>query len=338
MKLYKSASYDHFRCLAGACPDTCCQEWDIQVDPKTAAYYNTIPGALGEKIRASLHIEDGETIITLVDNHCPMQDPDGLCHIQAQLGEQALCQVCREFPRLRHDYGNFMELGLELSCPEAARILLQEPYSLLNPVEAEGDTEPDYEEEAMDILLSARQEALNLLYDNRYSVGEALSLVFFYGIRTQGLLDGEDVPSFDAAASLETARNMQNPGDFRDICDFFLEMEILTPEWKQLLNRAKSAPLSPYCRNLAACLIGRYWLQAVSDYDLYCRVKFILIACILVSGLPGDFIWNAHLFSKEIENDIDNVDAILDGAYGDPMFTDDKLLSYLLKTGKNQTL
>ena len=38
----------------------------------------------------------------------------------------------------------------------------------------------------------------------------------------------------------------------------------------------------------------------------------------------------AQLYSKEIENDADNVDAILDGAYTHPAFTDDKLLGWLL--------
>ena len=75
----------------------------------------------------------------------------------------------------------------------------------------------------------------------------------------------------------------------------------------------------------------RYWLQAVSDYDLYCRVKFIIIACLLVKELGGDIFRTAQLFSKEIENSIDNVEAILDAAYTHPIFTDNKLLSMLLK-------
>jgi len=75
--------------------------------------------------------------------------------------------------------------------------------------------------------------------------------------------------------------------------------------------------------------VERYWLQAVSDYDLYSRVKFIVIACLLVKDLGGDLCRTAQLFSKEIENNADNVNAILDGAYGHPAFTDDKLLGML---------
>lgn len=82
-------------------------------------------------------------------------------------------------------------------------------------------------------------------------------------------------------------------------------------------------------RALARYLTQRYWLQAVSDYDLYCRVKFILISCLLVRLVGGDIFSTAQLYSKEVENDTDNVEAILDAAYAHPAFTDDKLLGML---------
>ena len=77
-------------------------------------------------------------------------------------------------------------------------------------------------------------------------------------------------------------------------------------------------------------MIERYWLQAVSDFDLVCRVKLAVAACLLVGALDGDRVQTAQLFSKEIENNWDNVDAILDGAYSHPALTDDKLLGWLL--------
>ena len=330
MLLYKSACYDSFRCLASGCPDTCCQEWDIQVDPETAAYYHTLPGPLGDKVRAALKQEDGETIIALQDNHCPMQSPEGLCSLQSALGEKALCRVCREFPRLHHDYGSFMELGLELSCPEAARLLLTAPYAPPVIQEIPGGAEPDYDEEAMDLLFSSRKYAFSLLSRETRPAGEDLALLFLYSCHVQQLLDGGEDCDFDAAASLQTACDMAEPGDLAGICDFFRQLEILTPEWEALLKKAVFKGLHPMVRNLCRSLMGRYWLQAVSDYDLYCRVKFILVSCILISSLPGDFIWNTHLFSKEIENDIDNVDAILDAVYTEPIFTDRQILGFLL--------
>ena len=67
----------------------------------------------------------------------------------------------------------------------------------------------------------------------------------------------------------------------------------------------------------------------MSDYDLSCRVKFLIIACLLVNALGGDTVSTAQLFSKEIENSAQNLDALLDGAYSEPALTDANLLGLL---------
>ena len=77
-------------------------------------------------------------------------------------------------------------------------------------------------------------------------------------------------------------------------------------------------------------MIRRYWLQAVSDYDLVCRVQFMVGAYLLLAHMDGNIVDNAQLFSKEIENDADNVEALLDAAYTQPAFTDAQLLGLLL--------
>ena len=72
----------------------------------------------------------------------------------------------------------------------------------------------------------------------------------------------------------------------------------------------------------------------MSDYDLIGRVKMIVVSCLLIHYLGGDFVATAQLYSKEIENDVDNVEAILDGAYTSPALTDVNLLSLLLNDEK----
>ena len=108
-------------------------------------------------------------------------------------------------------------------------------------------------------------------------------------------------------------------------------MEILTDAWAEKLKQPSPAPWDDRFRNLARYFVERYWLQAVSDYDLACRVKYCIASCILVRNLGGDLTTTAQMYSKEIENNIDNVEAILDGAYSHPAFTDDKLLGLLLQ-------
>ena len=130
MLLSYPSYYEKFRCIAAACPDSCCKEWDVLVDDRSAEAYLAMEGRLGEAIREKLlQDEDGIWYFAITDGHCPMWRDDGLCGIQAALDHDALCQTCRDFPRLTHDYGAFMERGLALSCPEAAKMILSAPHS-----------------------------------------------------------------------------------------------------------------------------------------------------------------------------------------------------------------
>ena len=339
MYIVKPDYFDRFHCIAGDCPDSCCKEWDVQVDEVSASYYRSLPGILGNRLREVLYEEDGETFMAIVDKRCPMWRDDGLCRIQAELGEQALCKTCREFPRLTHDYGDFIELGLELSCPEAATFILEAAPSsqkIVTPVcaLAHDDTEtsePEYDVEAMAVLKSTREKILEILSDTSRPVGQTLALGLLYGYQAQSELDGAQAQLFDPVTALEEVRNLAKPGDPAEMTAFFLSLELLTPEWETLLQNPHPAQWEHRHLALARYLVQRYWLQAVSDYDLYSRVKFMVIACLLVKYLGGDLLRTAQLFSKEIENDVDNVEAILDAAYSHPAFTDDKILGMLLE-------
>jgi len=330
MKLIKPSYFDTFRCIASACPDSCCKEWDVQVDPDKAALYRTLPGPLGDRLRQVLKDEDGETVMVIENRRCPMWRADGLCRIQAELGEEALCKTCREFPRLTHDYGDFTELGLELSCPEAARIILTNPSSAYVSYDVPGGEAPEYDTEAMEILLRTRNTIRELLSDDARTVPEVLALALMYGYHAQAELDGAEEAPFDVESALNEARQFAVPDTGVALLDFFKNLEILTETWADRLNAPAPAPWSAEYRALARYFADRYWLQAVSDYDLISRVKLMIISCLTVRTLGGDLIPTAQLYSKEIENSIDNVEALLDGCYTHEAFTDNRILGQLL--------
>ena len=334
MKITKPDYYDKFRCLAGSCPDSCCKEWDIQVDAASAERYRSLPGALGDDLRRVLTDCDGETVMEIISGRCPMWRKDGLCRIQAELGEHALCRTCREFPRLTHDYGDFQEWGLELSCPEAARLILSCPEPGYSVVEVPGGIPGEYDREAMEVLLRTRAQAEALLLDRSHPFAQTLALVLLYGYQAQAELDGEDAQEFDADCALQDGEKLAESASLSEFLCFFAGLEILTDAWRELLASPAPAGWSESHRCLALYLIRRYYLQAVSDYDLISRIKFILISCLAVQLLGGDPIRTAQLYSKEIENDIDNLDAILDAAYDCPAFTDRKILGMLLQPVK----
>lgn len=330
MEIFIPVYYEKFRCLAGACPDSCCHEWDVDVDPESTRYYRSLPGPLGDRLRQVLTDTPDGTVMALEAGRCPMWRRDGLCEIQKQLGEAALCQVCKTFPRLRHDYGSFAELGLELSCPEAARLILGETSSRLESGEEPGAPEtPEYLPEDMEILRNSRQAFLEFLDAQTCSVPQSLGVLLLYAHQVQGELDGEEAKPLDWKACLDAAGRYAAP-QTQPLQTFFLGLEILTPGWKQRLEAPAQPPQwQPEHRALLRYLVQRYWLQAVSDLDLVCRVKLMVSLCLLTASLGGEVISTAQLMSKEIENSWENIDAILEAAYDTPALTDANLLGLM---------
>ena len=319
--------FGEFCCIADKCPDSCCKSWIVDVDKTSAEYYRSLEGPLGDRLRQVLKCEDGCSYLELEEGRCPMWRQDMLCEIQAQLGHDGLCQVCREYPRLIMDYGDFAEYGLELSCPEAARLIFQGITTATQTVA--GGEQPEYDLEFMEILKKSRDLLLTFWEQEEYSISQKLAVTLFYGYKVQQMPNGELPMAPDGQQCLEAAKKYTGSGDLAPLLAFFRDREILTGEWENRLDQPEPGNWDPRIRHFAQYLIRRYWLQSVWDLDLMCRVKFILASCIVVNALGGDIVQTAQLFSKEIENDPDNREAILDAAYSHPAFTDLNLLGLL---------
>lgn len=330
MLLRRPDYYSRFRCVAGSCPDSCCHLWEVELADETVEKYLSLPGPLGEQLRAAIRREEGRWFFTNRADRCPMWREDGLCTLQAELGEEYLSPVCRSFPRIRQDYGTFTEELLELSCPEAARLLLENPRFAMVETTVPGGDAPDYDEEVMDILLASRPVALALL-DSHLPIPHRLALLLLYSCQAQSAVDGGELTEFDPDGAIAAITPFLQPGSPADIADFFAALELLTPEWAALLPQAANPQWEESSLALARYGIWRYWLQAVSDFDLAGRMKMVVLGCILCASLPGDRCRVLQLYAKEIENDADNLDAILDNAYSHPALTDAKLLHLLLK-------
>ena len=326
---YTPSYYHKFSCLADACPDSCCQEWEVDIDPETVRLYEALPGALGEALREKMYREDDTVYLRISDRRCPMWRQDGLCEIQCQLGHDALSHTCRNFPRLTHEYGNFTERGLELSCPAAAKLILSEKDQeiLCRTLPNEEDT--DYDQEVMDILQKSREILLSFWEETPYPLPKMLAITLLYGHEVQFWIDGGEEAIFSPEELWQRATDLALPGDMEAIFAFFRELDILTPRWKAQLSSPVPTLWQKKTKYFVRYALQRYYLQAVSDYDLICRIKWILLSCLLLNSLGGDFTETAQLFSKEIENSSDNMDALLDGAYTSPAFTDRALLGLL---------
>lgn len=113
----RSDDYAAFRCLAGACPQTCCAAWEIVVDPDAQDAYLRLQHPLAAKLRRVLRVDsEGDTYFAQTDGRCPFLCADGLCELQRTLGEQSLCRTCRDFPRWEVLLCDRVERGLSPAC------------------------------------------------------------------------------------------------------------------------------------------------------------------------------------------------------------------------------
>lgn len=331
MEIRFPAYYEQFRCIAGACPDSCCKEWTVDVDKDAARYYRSLPGTLGDRLRQVLTEEDGSTVMQIENGRCPMWREDGLCRIQAELGHDALCQTCRDYPRLTHDYTVFLEKDLELSCPEAARLILTGDDTMICRSQR-GEEAANYDRALMDKLISSREQVLHFLCTGAYPLPQSLAIVLCHAHTLQAWIDGSGSALPELQECLPDAKLFAGTPDWEALFSLFRKLEILTPQWKTRLENGFVGSQWSYVHlRLFAYFLRRYWLQAVSDGDLVCRVSFAVAGCLMVYAMGGDPIETAQLFSKEIENDPDNVEALLDACYTHRAMTDANLLSMLLK-------
>lgn len=171
--------YEEFACIAGACTGSCCDGWEIDIDDASREYYSSVGGEIGERLREKLYQgEDGEYRFRLGERgRCPFLNAEGLCDIYAALGEEALSEVCTDFPRFSLSYGHVMQRILSVSCEEVGRIIYahEEPVSYVE-YEMEGCMEDweedDADEEYIDFLEKVQFLAIDLLQDRTKSLKE----------------------------------------------------------------------------------------------------------------------------------------------------------------------
>ncbi|MEG0378396.1 MAG: flagellin lysine-N-methylase, partial [Eubacterium sp.] len=196
MKLYTPKYYKDFLCLAGHCPDTCCAGWDVVIDEPSQACYHRTPGPFGARLKAEMQEdEDGDIIFKAAGGRCPFLSDANLCDIYSTLGEPALSETCRLYPRYFNDYGPLQEAGLALSCPEAARLILENPDPItFDSIDAICPHTPEEtpDTKLLDRLVKARKTGIILLQNRSLPYHERLALLLDHSVRlTAGLFTSD---------------------------------------------------------------------------------------------------------------------------------------------------
>ena len=309
--------YDSFHCIAGKCTDTCCVGWEIDIDEISAKRYAKVKGAFGEKLREN--IEDGHFKLSPGDR-CPFLRQDGLCDMICHLGEDSLCDICREHPRFVEVYGDIMEKGIGLCCEEGVRILLECKGTATSPIafvereiNDEPDDIPDDALEARDAILEERNHLFKILADYSKPLNERLIELLNFAVETSGFEDLEQSIHNKSTTTDSDCNSKISNNILRSWIEVLSKGESYGPAWdnayKELVHSESSIGKSVGLFNdndgekIIAYLLFRYYAKSLFDGNSLTKVEFAIYFWIIVQKL-GTFLTKIDaikLLSKQTE-------------------------------------
>lgn len=337
MKITKPHYYDDFHCIAGDCPDTCCANWEVVIDPESKAFYESVPGELGARLREAMLELDGETCFGLRNGLCVLLRPDGLCPIQAELGEEHLCRICGTYPRFSTEIGLRREIGISLSCPEAARLILTGDTPLRLHRETTDEPMTSFHELPAELIVGMdrlRDAALKIAQDRAIPFPLRCAAVIRLcepvqkTMRRPGRMGAALSEGIQNAAEAAAPAQIGGLEHFRAALSGALApVEALRPEWKARLSRAAKAPLEktdwealcpeyPSLWEQLLCYgIYKYFPRAVFDRNIHSAAVFAVTLPLLLRQLlreDNDVLRLAWSLSRELEHSEDNMKLLWD--------------------------
>ena len=132
--------FKDFQCIGGKCEDSCCIGWDIDIDEETYEQYTKYKNYYFEELfQNNMYINgdcsnesiDYAKIKLNEDKKCPFLDDCNYCKIHSEISEDYLSNTCSHFPRILNKIDEEYEISLDVSCPEAARLVLGQKEGII---------------------------------------------------------------------------------------------------------------------------------------------------------------------------------------------------------------
>lgn len=290
MKLFAPSYYKNFVCIADKCKNSCCKGWEIDIDENTFRKYSSLSGGYAEKIKSSITGKGVPHFKLAPNGSCPHLDGQGLCKIITEYGESYLCDICREHPRFYLNTKNGKEVGLGMSCEEAARIILSsDGYDVFDKIgELDGKADVfDFDATEM------RTEIYKILYDRTASYNERFDKI---------------------SAFCSVTPKDKSDKAWREI---LRELEYLDESHAELFSHFQSNPQItksleiPFERALAY-FIFRHCTGAKSKEEFSAALGFaLLLERLLASVSTSENVYDmARIISEEIEYSEDNIESL----------------------------
>jgi len=239
---------------------------------------------------------------------CAFLNGEGLCEIIINLGEGALCQVCRDHPRFRSFFDDRVEMGLGFCCEEATRIILSYNDKIV-PVLTFDDKKQEQASFIQEHVLKFRQKALEAVQRRDENINDRINELL--------ALCNAEITEQDVKKFFKT----------------FVSFERLGKSWSNRLKMLKKKPLdyktdesfSLWCEQFLVNSIYRHLSDAedtmwVRARTLACVFSWWIIKGVFKSELPSkdDFELLCDIvrdYSAEVEYSQKNLDKLFNFAY-----------------------
>lgn len=261
MLYVKPDYYDKFACVADRCEDTCCAGWQIVIDEEARERYQSEQGEYGTVLRERIDWDEGVFKQDL-GKRCAFLKENNLCEMYLQLGENSLCDTCANYPRHIEEFENLREISLTVSCPEVARILLEQKEPVRFTEEEIDEEEEEFEDFDLfffSYLEDARKSMIALLQNRDLPVALRIALVRKMSIEMQEIIEESDLTDlmdvFDAYekedvlsktvrdTELELKAFYEEKGRrfccSKTVFELLFELEFLNEDWGSYLSRCK---------------------------------------------------------------------------------------------------
>lgn len=319
MKIVTPSFYKDFECIAGACPDSCCQGWEVDADKDSLEYYKTLSGDIRQRIDSVLDKDEfGNTIFRLTDRkRCPFLNDSNLCDMHIAIGGEHTPFTCRTFPRFINDFGSTREMGISFSCPVASDMMwnLEGEFDFETTINSDPPSLNDIDAELYFYLIKSRTKAYQIVKNKELPLNKRMVQLLEYAQELQN-----DIDSYEEGSAVL---------DFKDV---FNNPEVINNEWVDKVKNGsfdKSAINSKSCENIAVYFLFRYFMQAVYDRDVLSKVKTAVVG-VLIPAFFGNDSWTIHLWSKETEHSDVNMERYVDILRNDGVLSVENLIKYFI--------
>lgn len=306
-----------FKCIGGECEDSCCIGWDIDIDKITfRQYYKVKDQEMKKMFQKNVHnneycqapdVDYGKVKLKK-DKRCPFLDECNYCIIQSKLGEEYLSNVCTSFPRILNKIDGYYEMSLDVSCPEAARILLlkeegiefEENEETLGKhiISSEIDTKSkEFKNLPIKYFKEIRDLSIKIIKNRNFDLNRRLYILgeFINELEEELKYNYENVLKFIKEYDINSVKDPYEKDDFSYLLqvDFFKK----TMKYLNILNEVDSLSFKDYTKevmdgfNFEDDNISKYANVYIEAFEEYSK-EYMIENSFIFENYLVNFIYN----------------------------------------------